>query len=302
MAEHIKSPPPTEAMPPRGGFDEEGYLYLHPDIAQGVSSGLIESGWQHFVQHGFTEGRAWVGKADSFRGVQRDIAPHDEMFSGNEEHYFDVGASALQCIEAALFAAQRNPPAIKRILDLPCGHGRVMRFLRKAFPKAELTACDLNRDGVEYCAKTFNAIPFLSREAVAEIPLPTGFDLVWCGSLLTHLPQVKCQAFLELFHRSLRPGGILLFTMHGRLLKQELASGKNPHGITDQQIGELLAQYSRDGFGFVPYAPRSAYGFSLAAPSFVITHFVPEGAWRTIGYHEAGWDKRQDVVALQKRF
>ena len=41
---------------------------------------------------------------------------------------------------------------VARLLDLPCGHGRVMRYLRAAFPRAEITGCDLLRDGVDHCA------------------------------------------------------------------------------------------------------------------------------------------------------
>jgi SAM-dependent methyltransferase len=148
----------------RGEFHEEGYLYLYPDIARGVSSGAIESGWQHFVTHGFAEGREWISKPDPLVGVSREISSGDEMFTGNDVHYFDVGESALHCIETGLFAAQRSKSTVRKVLDLPCGHGRVMRFRRKAFPNAELTACDLNRDGVEYCAKSFGAVPAVSRE------------------------------------------------------------------------------------------------------------------------------------------
>jgi SAM-dependent methyltransferase len=293
---------PVRALPPRGEFDEDAYLQLYPDIAQGVSSGAIESGWRHFVQHGFAEGRPWIARPDPFAGVSRDIAPGDEMFTGNEEHYFDVGASALQCVEAALFSARRNPVAVRRILDLPCGHGRVMRFLRKAFPRAELTACDLNADGVAHCAKAFGAVPVVSREDVDAIPLAAGFDLIWCGSLLTHLTEEKCAAFLRLFHRVLVPGGLVVFTTHGRLCAAELAAGKNRHNLEPGQIAGLLENYRRTGFAYVDYVSHPGYGFSLSHPAFVLEHFIAPADWHLVGYHENGWDHRQDAVCLAKQF
>jgi SAM-dependent methyltransferase len=300
-----KNPPNLAAdapLPPRNEFDEEAYLQLYPDIANGVSLGRIESGWQHFAKAGFAEGRPWVAKADPLAGVNRSISAHDEMFIGNEVHYFDVGESALHAVETALFAAQRPKSTIKRILDLPCGHGRVMRFLQKGFPEAQLTACDLNRSGVEFCATTFGALPVISREAADEIPLPGEFDLIWCGSLLTHLSEEKCASFLRLFQRLLGHRGILVCTTHGRHSARELAAGKNPHGITDQQIAELLAGYRQKGFSYVDYSAQSDYGFSLAHPSFVTAHLIDHPGWRLLGYNETGWDKRQDVICLQKRF
>ncbi|HEY0864017.1 MAG TPA: class I SAM-dependent methyltransferase [Lacunisphaera sp.] len=293
---------PARTLPSRGEFDEDAYLQLYPDIAQGVSAGAIESGWRHFVQHGFAEGRPWLARPDPFAGVSQDIAPGDEMFTGNAEHYFDVGASALRCIEAALFAARRNPATVRRILDLPCGHGRVMRFLRKAYPQAEMTACDLNADGVAHCARAFGAVPVVSREEVDAIPLTAGFDLIWCGSLLTHLTEERCAAFLRFFHRVLKPGGLAVFTTHGRLCAAELAAGKNRHNLEPGQIAGLLEDYRRTGFAYVDYVSHPGYGFSLSHPAFVLERWVAPTDWRLISYHENGWDHRQDAVCLEKQF
>lgn len=300
MNEPAHRPTPARALPSRNVFDENAYLLLHPDVAAAIGSGIVDSGWQHFTLHGFAEGRPWVPKPDALVGVAQDLSPHDEMFYGNRDHYFDVGESALHCIEAALATARRDKSSVRQILDLPCGHGRVLRFLKQGFPEARLTACDLNGDGVRYCAKVFGATPVLSKVEIGDIPLNGEFDLIWCGSLLTHLPEGKCAAFLQLFQRQLRPGGILVFTTHGRHCAHELRTGKNKCGLDDGLIANLLAQYHRSGFGYVDYSPGSGYGISLALPSWVLATFVQPAGWKLLGYHEGGWDRRQDVIALQK--
>ena len=81
--------------------------------------------------------------------VNDTLAPGDEMII-DERQYFNVGRSALECIDICLRAAQMGVFDVKRILDLPCGHGRVLRYLRAAFPEAEITACDILRDGVDF--------------------------------------------------------------------------------------------------------------------------------------------------------
>ena len=293
--------PALRVLPDRGEFDEEGYLQLYPDIALGVSRGTIESGWAHFSRCGFAEGRAWLPQPDPGAGVSRAIAPSDEMHTDNPTHYFDVGASALHCLEAALFTTRRNRSSLRRILDLPCGHGRVMRFLRRAFPAAELTACDLNRDGVDFCARTFGAVPVTSSIDPAAIPLAPGFDLIWCGSLLTHLPEAHGAAFLDRFRHVLQPGGLVVFTTHGRRCAQELRSRSHRHGLTLEQGEEVVVAFRQAGIGYVDYPGQTGYGFNLVQPAYLIGHHLQHPGWRLVSYHEAGWDRRQDVVCLQKR-
>src|SRR5437667_3593839 len=149
--------------------------------------------------------------------VMEDIAAADEMFTGDAEAYFSVGRSALRCINVSMVAAGIEAVSIRTILDLPCGHGRVLRHLRETFPHADITACDLRRDAVDYCAKTFGARPLYSDEDVENIAFaPNSFDLIWVGSLLTHLRADHWLDFLSLFQCALRVGGLLIFSAHGR--------------------------------------------------------------------------------------
>jgi len=83
--------------------------------------------------------------------MNRNISPDDDMYQGNDDHYFGVAESALQCIDAALQHAKRDRKKIKKILDLPCGYGRVLRILRAAFPRARIVACDILKEGVDFC-------------------------------------------------------------------------------------------------------------------------------------------------------
>ena len=119
--------------------------------------------------------------------VDRIISPNDEMFAGNEKHYFGVGRDAFGIIERALISTKLEPGDMETILDFPCGHGRVLRYLRAGFPKAKITGCDLNRDGVDFCASRFGSIPVYSSVDPTQIDLPRDhFDLIWVGSLFTH--------------------------------------------------------------------------------------------------------------------
>jgi hypothetical protein len=82
--------------------------------------------------------------------VIEEISAKDAMFAGNFEHYFTVGFSAMRCINVAMHAAQLTE--FGSILDMPSGYGRVLRILKAYFPKARLTACDLNGFHVNSCS------------------------------------------------------------------------------------------------------------------------------------------------------
>lgn len=291
--------PSHRLLPSRDEFDEDAYLRLNPDVAAGIANGTVGNGWQHFSLHGIREKRPFQAKANRMSGVFPGIAVNDEMFLGDRDHYFDVGETALHAIQTALADARRSPDTLKRILDLPSGHGRALRFIKKAFPHAHLTACDLNADGVAFCAETFGAEPVVSRKEVAAIPLPGGYDLIWCGSLFTHLPAVQCEAFMRLFQRVLAPGGILVLTLHGRHYAETVGNGKEATGLAREVEVSLHRQYRQSGFGYVDYPGQSGYGYSLTHPDFVQARFITAG-WQFIRHREQGWNKRQDVVVLQR--
>ncbi|WP_165067124.1 class I SAM-dependent methyltransferase [Paludisphaera rhizosphaerae] len=228
--------------------------------------------------------------------VVRAVHPRDEMFT-SPDHYFGVGRSALACIDLALRGAATKPSDVKRILDLPCGHGRVLRYLRAAFPEAEITACDILREGVDFCASTFGAVPVYSEDDPHKIPVDReAFDLIWVGSLFTHLDSGLWIEFLDAFRTFLRPGGVLVFTAAGLAkYRRELAEYK--------KIGSharLLAGYQRHGFGFEMYQhlDYEYYGSSVSSPAWVFSQIATVGGLRTVHFAEMAWDSNQDCYAF----
>jgi SAM-dependent methyltransferase len=229
----------------------------------------------------------------------RDISPQDGMQKDvPPEAYYRVGLSALSCIRLALEATGADEP--RNILDLPSGYGRVLRMLKAAFPDAELTACDIDRAAVDFCAETFGAIPAYSTEDPSDLQLAGDYDLIWCGSLLTHLDAAGWRRFLPWFERQLRDGGILVFTTCGRSIAEELRTGRREFPVRD--LDALVAAYDADGFGYEPY-PEHAwdYGISLSSPAWVCRELERYPSLRLATYTEQGWDGFQDAVTCVRR-
>jgi cyclopropane fatty-acyl-phospholipid synthase-like methyltransferase len=159
------------------------------------------------------DGRFTAAQRDLLGPVESRISYADGMYVGDGDHYFTVGLSAIQCIDEVLSHTELD--SIGTILDLPCGYGRVMRFLAHRFPEAKLTACELAQEAVQFCARTFGATAAYSSTNFRELSFDTQFDLIWCGSMVTHLDRSGIVALLDLFRRSLSPGGLVVFTTHG---------------------------------------------------------------------------------------
>ncbi|MGH2978809.1 MAG: class I SAM-dependent methyltransferase [Solirubrobacterales bacterium] len=241
-------------------------------------------------------------------GVNMAISPRDHMFNTdpNPVNYHALGWTALDCIRLALLLAQKE--TVSSILDLPSGHGRVSRILRAEYPDARLTACDIDRDGVDFCARAFDAKPVYGHERPQEIELGDMFDLIWCGSLLTHMDGPRWEEFLELFESALMPGGVLLFSASGRCIAPRLRDPEFAQLYLDSDEGReaILRSYADTGFGYADYQlpddfreslslPRN-FGISLAAPSWVCSLIEQRTGLQLLAYLEGRWGA-QDVIA-----
>lgn len=211
-------------------------------------------------------------------------------------HYFNVGRSALRCIRLALASAGRTN--VGKILDLPCGHGRVMRMMRAEYPHAELHACDLDLAGVEFCRTHLNAVPIPSDPDPKKVRLKGPYDLIWVGSLFTHFEASRWPDFLQLLHGSLAAGGVCLVTTHGRAAANLIRIGKTKYGLANPD--RLLTLFDKDGFSYQSYDPKAQYGVSLSSIPWVSKQLGQLTNARIVLMLERGWAEHQDVYAWQR--
>jgi Methyltransferase domain len=202
--------------------------------------------------------------------------------------------AALQPIKVALAAAGRE--SVETLLDFASGHGRVLRALKAAFPEARLAACDLDRDAVDFCARTFGATPVYSHEDPARIKVEDRFDLIWCGSLFTHIDAPRWPGFLDVLGSLLASRGVLVFTTGGRSVAAEMRDGDH-QGLTADLARGLLEDFDRTGFGYRDYPGQSGYGLARCRPAWVCDQLERTAGIELLGYTERGWNRRQDAVA-----
>lgn len=308
---------------PRGlDAGEEGTTYASYDFVKNLIEsnglGMITAFYDHRLRgkydiyamrkigcHGAPAARARGITGPASEGVSREISPRDAMFNGDHDQYFGVGYSALDCIRSAMAVAKTK--SVRRVLDFPCGHGRVLRWLRAEFPGARISACDLDRDGVDFCAKTFGAVPAYSDEDPAKVRIEGDFDLIWVGSLFTHFDKDRWDEFLGFFIDHLAPNGLLVFTTHGRRPIEWIRRGFNRSGLACEQYygrdGDRLRQtidgYDRGGFDYFDY-PSQHYGLSFSSPAWVLAKLQKYADIRVVMCLEHGWYEHHDVIACVK--
>jgi SAM-dependent methyltransferase len=236
------------------------------------------------------------GQRELLAKVSSRIYRDDGMYHGDGTHYFKVGLSAIHCIDEALQDANLNDR--RTILDLPCGGGRVMRFLVQRFPGAEITACELEEGPVNFCVQTFDAKPAFSSRNLDDVSLGKEFDLIWCGSLVTHLNENGIVALLRLFRRHLARDGIMIFTTHGDFVTRRIPTKDFDYGLADEQIERIGLNYAQTGYGFEDYPGDEGYGVSLTSPEWIRARVREVGGLREVYVKERGWDNHQDVFGF----
>ncbi len=244
------------------------------------------------------------------------ISPDDTMFHGETTSYFENAYSALLAVDRALFSAGVDPASVQNVLDFGAGYGRVLRALKSRFPAADITAADVIPKAVEFCQRTFGATPVLSQEDLTRVKYERPFDVIWVGSVFTHLDKDKCIALFDHLTNALAPGGVLVFTTHGRTALWVLENfhlTQSPASFDDFHI--MKGEFFDTGFGYVGYSAKhmshlvdmqgakltsGSYGLSCCSPGWISDLVVSREDLLLLSVTEAGWAYNHDVVSVLK--
>ena len=234
------------------------------------------------------------------KNISTVISENDKMYGGVNpmKHYMYVSASAMDCIIYALNMAGKTNAG--KILDLPCGHGRVLRSLVSYFPDSVITACDLERDAVDFCVDNFGVEGVYSKDDLSKVAFGKKYDLIWCGSLLTHLDEHISRKFFNDMIDLLEDDGVLVVTFMGRYSIKYYEN--------DESRKDVLQWYKTGDYGYIPAVyiidgkdEIQNYGDAYTKMSWVSSLIQNNEDLTTIYYSETRFDRNHDVLAVQKR-
>jgi SAM-dependent methyltransferase len=125
------------------------------------------------------------------------------------------------------------------MLDFGCGCGRILRHW-ECLSAIEIHAADQNEELAGWCDRN---LPFVSVSRSSPLPpLPyqhDAFDVVYAVSVFTHLTEQVQLLWLAELARIIRPGGLLLLTVHGDRYLDRLGTAER----RAYEEGRLVVRY-----------------------------------------------------------
>lgn len=241
--------------------------------------------------------------------MEKKIHENDDMYIGSIEHYFSCGKQLSEIVyRASKYTEATNP----KVLEMPCGYGRVTRHLVEAFDRNIIFVADVNNEGVGFCSEMFGVSGAHIIEPTDEFTgVPdNSFDIAVMGSLITHFSESKSKKMVEKFLRKLKSSGVAIITTHGQRASEILMSDANWFELTPQNKSHLIDSWNSERYGFAPYATEHnfekktvelvgvQYGISITPHNWMINLIETLGC-TLLEYEKGGWDNHQDVYIIK---
>jgi SAM-dependent methyltransferase len=206
--------------------------------------------------------------------------------------FLKVGQKCFNDIQFAIESVNCHFDKFTSILDWGCGCGRVIRYLLQKDIKAQIFGCDIDRDLINWCGKNIRNAKFDIVNSTPPLSYELGqFDFIYGISVLTHLDEKMQMAWLKELNRIMKPGAILLLTVHGRKDHKLLIPEKNKILNEKGFLFEITnpGKYKLDGLPDFYQTSYHTYEYILKTWSkyFSILNFI-----------EQGMNNHQDVICL----
>ncbi len=177
-----------------------------------------------------------------------------------------------------------------RVLDFGCGCGRTLRWLMKDFSDVDFYGVDVDGQAIAWCSSHLKGVRVQVNESMPPLLYPPQFfDVIYCLSIFTHLNETMQDAWLKELYRILKPGGLILATVHGKNAVQQLSR----NDLETLNSRGFLHKKSRKLRGIVP----DWYHTTWHSRNYAISLF--SNWFQDVSYTEIV-DGLQDVVVGRK--
>ena len=175
--------------------------------------------------------------------------------------YMGIGWNGFQVVRTVLQSANGDVGVKGRILDFASGYGRVSRFLAGYYGPERVCVSDIKADAVDYMVERMGVSGFHSVEDPALLDVEDRFEVIFVGSLFSHLNQDLCRKWLEKLVSLTEPEGLLVFSTHDISLHKQ-----------GSDEGHVFWEQNEDGaFHFIDnqITATDKYGTSFTSEAFI---------------------------------
>jgi len=202
------------------------------------------------------------------------------------------GQQTARDIQSALKTVGASLDRYSDFLDFGCGCGRVILALQDRNLRLRIAGCDVDRRAIDWCRQNLPCAEVLASDPLPPSPFRQGaFDLVWAGSVFTHLDEERQDRWLDELRRILKPRGVLLASVHG------------PHCWEPRLPSWTVAKLKRKGMLFVRTGADAGihpdwYQVAWHTEEYLRAHWAR--VFEVRSYIPRGFNDEQDLVVAQK--
>jgi SAM-dependent methyltransferase len=229
--------------------------------------------WFRYVEWRISRGERDAPRADA-QGVPIPSPYLRVLVSGAADWraFLETGEATAKRLDG--YASDAGLPFrdAKRILDLGCGVGRVIRHLPK-LTKADLFGVDYNTRLIGWCARNLKG-EFRRNRLHPPLEFGAGdFDIVYLLSVFTHLRIPTQREWLAELARVIRPGGLALISFHD----------EDHVGVPDKPearaalaaAGVFINNDEIEGSNFIATFQSRAFTAALFGDYFEVVRIIP---------------------------
>lgn len=218
--------------------------------------------------------------------VNCQIDPRDDIFRFFVNHeiaknpireYLSDGWRTMAELMLILEAVDRPLLKTDSVLEFAAGFGRFTRHLVKVLP-GKVTCADVMPGSPAFLREQFGVGAFESAHVPEQVVFPARYDLVFVLSMFTHLPTHMWAPWLKALCRAVKPGGLLVFSVHNEAVAGEI-------GVTFGDDGTYFIASSES-----PSIDAQTYGTTFTTRRFVtgcvreacgvdVLHYQSQGFW-----------------------
>jgi SAM-dependent methyltransferase len=191
--------------------------------------------------------------------------------------FIDSGRMASEDILSILAGHGKSADRLGAMLDFGCGAGRVLRHWTPLAQRGvALHGTDYNPAMISWCSRRLGFASFRINGLDGRLDYPDAtFDVAYALSVFTHLDEARQENWMVELWRVLKPGGLLIITLHGDAYRPMLPS----EDAARFDRGELVVsgakgEGSNDCAAFHP----PSYVWSRFAAGWDVLEHRPSGA------------------------
>lgn len=266
-----------------------------PDEASLLYCGILKQDPANLAAHNALEKMHSPRSFGHWMRINCAIDPRDDIFHFFARHelarnpireYLTDGWRTLSELMILLESVEQPLVKTANVLEFASGFGRFTRHLVKALP-GRVTCSDIMPGSNEFLREQFGVDVFESSHRPEEIDCDDQFELVFVLSMFTHVPPAMWAPWLIALKRFVKPGGLLVFSVHNEDFAREA-------GVT----------FKPDGTHFIASSESASLEGHIYGTTFTTREFVENSVLKALGietalYQTFGFWSGQDAVVVR---